>query len=357
MTADGRESILMIRLSAIGDCVMNSAAARALRLARPEAFIAWIVEPKSAPVVVGNPYCDETIVWNRTSHSCTSVGAFRDLQHQLRPYGFDVALDFQGLLRSALIGLASGARIRAGFTDGREASALAANRPYTDSATDTYRGWAVRKYVNLLAAIGIDSDECICTVPVLPAARAEAEEAMRALGVAGGGLLGLHLRGSWPNKMWPLDSFARVAAWAYEEWGLTAAILGGPDDRADAERLNALLRTPAADFCGRTSLATSIALLERCAAVIGPDTGTIHAAAALGRPTVALFGPTPPEAVAPRGGHVRVVFHRFPCHPCLRRPTCRHYDCMLDVSAGEVFRALSEVIRAQGESSGLRSGA
>ncbi|MBD3173678.1 MAG: hypothetical protein GF320_00745 [Armatimonadia bacterium] len=341
MTPDGRRSILVIRLSAIGDCVMTSPAVAALREACPDDFIAWVVEPKSAPVVVGSEYVDEVIVWERRADSYFTPGAMANMQRRLRPYSFDVALDFHGIARSALVSAASKAPDRIAFLDAREGATLAANDLIA-------MGWAgesvVERNMRMLQALGIESTARRCYVPVSDEGRAEVDELLEAEGHRESGLLGLHLRGSWAHKFWPTDRWAAIAHMARDRWGLVPMILGGPADRPDAEALMARCDRPLIDTVGRISLGGCVAAIERCSAVVGPDTGTIHISGALGVPTVCLFGPTSPELLKPPGEHVRALIHRMHCHPCVRRPTCRNYECMHELRTEWVVEALDELL-------------
>lgn len=341
LTPDGRRSILVIRLSAIGDCVMTSAAVTALRRACPDDYIAWVVEPKSAPVVVGNRYVDDVLLWERDTHGYFSPGAVLSLKQRLAPLGVDIALDFQGLARCALIAATSGASKRVAFADAREGATIAAN--YLVSTARASES-VIQRNLRFLEAIGIKSPVGECHVPVSAEGRAEFGSLMDRLGHDGGPLLGLHLKGSWAHKFWPTDRWATVAEMAVERWGLRPMILGGPADRHDAAALVEACRAPLLDTVGELSLAGSVAAIEQCGAVIGPDTGTIHISGALGVPTVCLFGPTRPELVTPPGEHVRSLIHRMPCHPCVRRPICRHYDCMLGLETEWVIDALDDLM-------------
>jgi len=182
-------------------------------------------------------------------------------------------------------------------------------------------------------------------VPVSEGARAEAAAAIRMAGLEGRRLLGLQLRGSWPSKCWPAERFAEVARRALERWGMVPVLIGGPGDRADADAVLSLCTGPVLDVVGGLSLAGSIGLVERCSALIGPDTGILHIAAVLGVPSVALFGPTDAAVIAPRGEHTRVEYHRLPCGPCGRRPTCRgRHDCMMAITADDVVASLVSLL-------------
>jgi heptosyltransferase I len=339
---DGRQSILIIKLSSIGDCIHCSAAVRRLREARPHDHLVWMVEPKSRGAVEGSPFVDEVLVYDRAGGGPSSPRGFRALRGLLAPHGFDVAIDFQGLARSGLMALASGARTRIAFLDSREGSPLAATVPWS-ARTD--RQWVVHRYMELLEPLGIPFRETPCHVPVSPESEAAAEGLLRAAGLTGVPLLALALRGSWPSKFWLADRWSEVARIAHERWGMVAALLGGPADREDADRVLEAGRSPMLDVVGKLPLGASMALVRRSAALVGPDTGMIYASMAFGVPTVSLFGPSDPLLVAPRGPHMRTIYHALPCSPCFRKPTCTNYDCMLAITVDEVVEALAEALR------------
>jgi heptosyltransferase I len=287
------------------------------------------------------PFVNEVIVYDRTEARLPSPRSLMQLHRMLAPHGFDVAIDFQGLARSARIAIVSGARTRVAFLDGREGAPVAANQPWLNR---TSTQWVVDRYIELLETLGIQFRATPCYVPVSEESEALAAEFRRAEGIEGAPLLALALRGSWPSKFWPGDRFAEVARQAHERWGLVPVLLGGPGDRAAAEEVLAHARCPMIDNVGRLPLGASMAIVRGSAAVVGPDTGMVHAAMAFGVPLVCLFGPTDPERVAPRGENVRTVYHRMPCGPCNRKPTCVNYDCVLAISTEEVLADLEHVL-------------
>ncbi len=340
---DGRTSTLVIKLSSIGDCIHCSAAVRRLREARPEDHIVWLVGAKSRAVVEGMPFVDEVLVYERDVPSVTKVpGGFLAARRALAPHRFDIAFDFQGLGRSALILLASGASTRVAYLDGRECSPVAATTAWVPRGDHP---WVVDRYIDLLEAVGIPYRPTGCHVPVSDESAERAARFLREAGAEDAPLLGLALRGSWPSKFWPAERFALVARRAHERWGLTAVLLGGPDDRSDADEVLARAQSPMLDLVGALPLGASMAVVGRCKTLIGPDTGMIYASMAMDVPTVSLFGPTEPEAVAPRGPHTRTIYHPMPCAPCYRKPTCGgRFDCVQAIGVDEVFEALVELL-------------
>jgi heptosyltransferase-2 len=153
-----------------------------------------------------------------------------------------------------------------------------------------------------------------------------------------------------PAKRWPLDNFAQVARalatrWPEIEWRL----FGAPGEAAMGEELGAKLQgVKHRNLVGRTTLSQLIHDLKECRLLLTNDTGTMHLAAALGVPTVSIFGSTEPVLTGPLGSHHHIVRHHVPCSPCFRRECpFGHYQCLTGVTVerveAEVMRALVKV--------------
>jgi heptosyltransferase-2 len=145
-----------------------------------------------------------------------------------------------------------------------------------------------------------------------------------------------------PAKRWPLERFAEVvnhisAQHAQFRWQL----FGAPGEKEMGEKLSALLQAPHENLVGKTRLSELIAKLRECQLLLTNDTGTMHLAAALGIPTVSIFGSTCPVETGPLGDRHSVIQHKVPCSPCFDRE-CRfgHYECMTKVSPAEVAAAV-----------------
>lgn len=150
-----------------------------------------------------------------------------------------------------------------------------------------------------------------------------------------------------PAKRWPLERFATVVnqistQHAQFRWQL----FGAPGEKEMGEKLAALLQAPHENFVGKTRLSELIAKLRECQLLLTNDTGTMHLAAALGIPTVSIFGSTCPIETGPLGDRHTVIQHQVPCSPCFERECpFGHYDCMTKVTPDEVAAA---VLKASG---------
>ncbi len=335
-TPPGR--ILIVKLSAIGDVLMATPAASALRLAYPDAYIAWVVERKSADVVIGNPYVDEVIVWDRVkgrgliADMVSFVTNLTRLSRELRKHQFDAALDLQGLLRSAAVCLASGAKRRYGFSDAGEGAPALYNEKYTPEPGDLN---AQQRNLDLLRLVGVQSENTDMYMPVTPEDEDYADQFLAQRGLENQKVVGFLPATTWVNKHWVPEAWAQLADILAEEYGARPLIFGSKADVALAEKICAMTRHTPVIAAGHTTLKQAGALMKRCAAVIGVDTGLLHMSVALGRPTVGLFGASVWKCFLKRDDFVWIA-KDFPCMPCLRHPTCQDVDCMRAITAHDV---------------------
>ena len=308
--------ILIIRLSSIGDCVMASPVVAALREAHPGAHLTWAVQSKSAAVVRGLPGLDEVLEWN----SGDKNGMLRAL-YQTRRARFDVALDLQGLDKSALFLLASRAKTRI-----TGASARALPRRFATKIVPEERKIHARDfYFGRAAALGLAPDVKARFFPVLPLQNAHHEAATRILREnrceASERLIGLNLGASIAANRWAPQNFARLAHALLQDGAPTrVALLGAPADAPLWEEFEAAFATLARSvelrprllpLVGKTGLLELAALSRHFAAFVTADTGPMHLAAAMGAPVLALFGPARLWRTAPiqnpNGAPIRVL--------------------------------------------------
>ncbi len=346
-------SILLVKLSSIGDVVQSLPVAAALRRRFPQAYIAWAVGPAAADVVSGNPHLSETLVVGGTDPDGVTpwrlrpvppLSAPRRLRQELRTHGFEVSLDLQGLFKSALIAFLSGARERIGFRNLQEAAFLLNNRRVVPDRRDVH---AVEAYLGFAEALGAPAQPLDFTIATSEEDRGKAHELL-----AGSQPLAAIIPGArWESKRWPAARFAAVAHALHDSFGITCVVLGARADRPLAEEIAAAARCPVLDLTGKTTLKQTAEVLRCCRVTVGNDTGPLYISAAVGTPTAVVFGPTDAARLGPYGeGHVKVT-SRAPCAPCRRR-RCRPLKCMESVPPEEVIAALGTLLRpAQMEAS------
>ena len=329
--------VLLVKPSSLGDVIHALPTAGALRRRFPAARLAWLVEEESADVVRGTPAVDDIIVsgrrrWLRAlaagREGGRSLGEFRALLRALRAARFDLVVDLQGLMKSALYVMATGARVRVGLSTGREGSRLACTHVVQVPPGEH----AVERYLRVAWALGAPPGPRDFPIAVPPEAAAAAERLLaegraalgaRPAGAGGAPLAVLHPAARWETKWWSPEAFAAVGDRLVEAMGAAVAITGGGADVDAAEAVRGRMRRPALNLAGRTPLKALAALLARAAVTVSVDSGPMHLAAALGTPLVALFGPTDPSRTGPYGPGPRCVLQeRLPCVPCLDR-CCR----------------------------------
>lgn len=342
--------ILIIKLSSIGDVVMATPVAKALRTALPDAYLAWVVEEKSKDIVLDNPYLDDVIIWERNSvppggfwvRSKHFIHTFSDLVRELRSKKFDVAVDLQGLLRSAVVAWMSGARYRVGFDGSREGAWLFYNLHQRSVASPKVHG--PQHYLNVLKPLGIESGDLSMCVPVREEDRRFARQLLAELcGHETREIAALCPATTWPNKHWTEEGWAAVADSLVSDWGLLPVFLGSRVDMPMLDRICKLMRYKAASAGGRTTLKQAAAILELSTVVIGVDTGLLHMAVALDKPVVGVFGPSGWQNFVRKDNFIFVA-KDFPCIPCYRHPTCDDYGCMRAISPNDVLSAVESLL-------------
>ena len=275
--------ILVVRLGAMGDIVHALPAVASLKHGFPGWQVTWVVEPRWAPLLEANPFVDRVVLLDRRS----GAGLARAWR-ELRAERFGFAVDFQGLIKSELVACAARTERIYGLDRSLAREPLAAMF-YSDRvpARSVHR---VDRNLELAAAAGAST--ALRSFP-LPPGRAEGTLPVGAF------VLASPLSG-WPAKQWPLDYYARFAERLRRETGVPL-VLNGPPSAREA------LAGVAGAMLHLSSIEGLIDATRRAAAVVGVDSGPLHVAAGLGRPGVAIFGPTDPAQTGPYGATFTVL--------------------------------------------------
>ncbi len=322
-------NFLIVRLGALGDIVHTVPAAAALRRAYPEARIDWVVDARHASFARLVTTVDRVVALERPS-----LGAWIQLVQLLRPGRYDVALDFQGLMKSAIIARASGARRVVGFSIWhlREKGA----RPFYSEVDDgAHAPHVIQKNLKLLSLVGVDSTAVEFTRVQSPSPVVE-----QVRGQASGRPIALINPGAaWPNKRWPASRFGEVAAFLKEVRGLDPFVLWGPAEQGFAAQV-VDASTGTARMVPATTTADLLELSRAASLMVSGDTGPLHIAAAAGTPIVAIFGPTDPDRNGPWAPN-DLVISRYGACDCHYQRQCREVSwCLSDVTVAEVTAAI-----------------
>jgi heptosyltransferase-1 len=333
--------ILIIRLSAIGDVMVTTPVSRALREALPGAHLAWVVEAKARELLVGNPYLDEVIVWDRRK-GAVNPGGIWQMGRELRTRRFDWAIDCQGLLRSAVLARLSGARRIVGNTRAKEAADLLYHVRVPRSTTDLS---SRQRCLDLLTPLGIRSRDRRMVLPVSDADRSAGGRLLRSEGLKLARRYACLVPATtWTQKHWFEERWAELAALVRDRLGLTPVILGGPGDTAMAEAIHEGSGGECLALAGKTSLKSAAAVLQGAEVTFAVDTGLMHASVAVGTPTVGVCGASWWPGFQDYE-HFVLVREPLKCSPCLHRPTCEgRYDCMQAITAERVLAAGRQAI-------------
>ncbi len=286
--------ILIARLSALGDVVCSLPVASALKRAFPESQLVWAVDRRFAGIVRCCGAVDE--VWE-------IVPKGNPLRWPVPEGPFDLALDLQGLLKSALIVGRARAETRLGYHWQREGAAFFSSRVLPDPSSFHI----VDQYLDVARAAGAEVHRAEFGLESLEEDRAAMRTLLAESDLTERQFVLLNPGAGWASKRWPAQHIAtlidRLAA-----QGVRTALLGAAADRAVAEEVLALSTAGPADLTGRTNVRQLVALADLCAVHVGGDTGSSHLAAALGRPAVGLYSITHPRRSCPYGQIERCLY-------------------------------------------------
>jgi lipopolysaccharide heptosyltransferase I len=337
--------VCLIKPSALGDIVHALPVLSALRDRWPRAHIAWVVHSGLRGLVDGHPRLDQTIVFDRRAMAPDRAGlaALTRFARTLRQEHFDLAIDLQGLFRSGLMALATGAPVRVGLGRSREGSRFF----YTHRVPEPVeRPHAVDRLLAVASAFGADIARPRFETVITADDRAWAE---RAVGHLPRPRLMLNPGARWVTKRWPPERFAAVARRMAVERGASIVLVGGPDDLGLVEdlkdHLGDHLARAAIDLVGRTTLPQLAAVSASCDVVLSNDTGPLHLAAAAGARVVGVYTCTRPAWTGPYGDRATSVRSLVSCAgSCIK--TCPRMDCMVELGADRVARAVATALDA-----------
>ena len=343
--------ILIVKLGSIGDIVHTLPALAALRAAMPQAEISWVVERRSSEILRDNPLLDrlievDTKALRRGLMSGETLRAPRQQLRRLRASAFDLALDFQGLLKSASIARLSGARRVFGYSRPglREpASALLLSR----TIAVPRQTHVIRKSLLLVqGALDIPVPEDL-SFPISTTA-AEDAEAAQAVENTSGKYAILNPGGGWPTKLWSVERFGKLADLLWANYGISSLVTYGPGELELAEAVRQSSVSGKAQPVS-LSLKAFYALARKATVYVGGDTGPTHIAVAAGAPIVGLFGPTEWwRNGSPRPEDICVERTDIDCRVDCHRRSCSKWICM-DIEVGRVMDAIDRRIGSHKE--------
>ena len=350
------ERIVVRGTNWVGDSVMTVPALRALRRVLPKAKITLVVRPSAAGIFADIDFVDQLLIYDRRS-------ALSIIPHvrEWRKRQFDLAVLFQNAFEAALIPFLAGVPIRLGYATESRQPLLTHPLALPDWRSSRHE---VFYYLYLITALEqlLFGASTICeTTPdpslqICAARKAGAEELLRAYGVHTGEPVVALCPGSINSraKRWPAEAYAALGDRLIDS--RRQVLLIGSADEADVtqEVTNRMRRKPTV-LTGKTSLDQITAVLSLVDLVVTNDTGPAHIAAALGRPTLVIFGPTNPLTTRPFAPEAEILRHPPDCAPCMLRDCPIDHRCMTAITVDEVFEHSQALLKRASFAKTVRS--
>jgi heptosyltransferase I len=334
--------VCIIKPSSLGDVIHSLPILAALRERWPSSHITWLVNRSYQDVLLNHRHLNELIVYDRAGRGGDSgglVGTAR-LLSTLRRGRYDLTIDLQGLLRSAIMTMATMARVRVGLADAREG----ARWFYTDLVdASRLRMHAVDRVIQVARYVGATVDEPRFDLPI---GEADRRWAVVTLAQVASPRIVLNLGARWLTKRWPPENFAAIARRAVSEFGAGLIVVGSRDDRLIVDTLLRLVAPlPVLDLCGRTGLLQLAALTVESDLVISNDTGPLHLAAAAGARVLGIYTCTDPVLTGPYGSRASIVKSCVWCAPSFIK-RCSRLECMTELTPDRIWPAVKDQIES-----------
>jgi heptosyltransferase I len=334
--------ILILKPSSLGDVIQALPVLRLLKRHWPGAQIFWWIDSPLAPLLEGDPDLAGVVRferkrWGRPWHWPEMLRSIRGMREQ----NFDLVIDLQCLARSAAFAwLARGQKL-IGLDEVREGA-----RGFYDVAIPrkSFHTHAVDWYLSVLPALGVPVHQNFAWLPDRPEIAAEVQRKWPA---GNQRWIAFQPGARWQNKRWPIEHFCELARQLVKIFPATRlAILGSNDDCLLGEIISEAVPGQTVNLCGKTSLLEMIEWVRRCELMVTNDTGPMHAAAALRKPMVALFGPTEPRRTGPYGQLENVLRLPLPCSPCLKSHC--HFEkqdeCLRALAPAQVLARIRQIL-------------
>jgi heptosyltransferase I len=330
--------VCIIKPSSLGDVIHALPILAALRRRWPSAHLAWVVSQSFRDVLEGHVDLDELIVYERDGQAGDAKGTV-GLFGKLIRGRFDLTIDLQGLLRSALMTAATRAKVRVGLADAREG----ARWFYTDLVNAPRLGLhAVERVQRVAAALHLDATQPRFNLPIREADRQWSQKVMAAVNSP---RIVLNVGARWETKRWPPEHFAEIGRRAAQEFGAGLIAVGSGGDRPLVDQLVRRLRgISVLDLCGQTRLMQLAALALESDLVISNDTGPLHLAAAAGARVIGIYTCTSPGLTGPFGPRAATVQSCVWCAPSFIKK-CHRLECMAELTPNRVW----PIVKAQFE--------
>ncbi len=356
MLINNPKNILIIRLSAIGDVVNVLPALRLLRFHFPNSKITWLVEDRASEILTDHPDIDEVIIYPRKkwqskilkiNKSLKIISEALSFYKRLRRNHYDLVIDFQGNLKSAVMNLITGSGNRIGFGRGycKEFNYLSTQYQAYPAGKKIHR---IEKNLSLLKELGIETR---FLRPELPVSKEDEEYISKFINKNANPSLpiiiihpGTSKFGSF--KQWPMRNYTLLADMILEKYEANIIFTWGSDEFGAIKEIVKNMKHKAFPACETSAIKQLIQLIKCSSLFIGGDTGPLHIASIMDIPVVGIYGPKDPAIYGPYNGKAIVIKKDIPCSPCKKR-TCGDPICMSSILPDDVLCGVEKLLPSQ----------
>jgi lipopolysaccharide heptosyltransferase II len=334
--------ILIIKPSSMGDIIHANPALVLLKKLYPKSSVSWLVFKPWKDLLRLFPDVDNLIYWDKKGGFLEYVSVIRRIKKEK----FDVVIDLQGLMRSAIIARLSGAKIKIGVPGMKELSWLILRNPapYKKNENAVYR--CMRSVWHLTTKIKefckSENETAKFNLKIHENSITQSNALIAKDGIVSTDkVIGIVPFSRGKSKQWPIGNYKKlVDLIVFFDKSVKIIVLGSDKNCVEFDKWDVI------NLCGKTSLTELAGILKRCKVVIGGDTGPIQLASAIGVPVVAIFGGSDVNETAPVSENAAVITKNFQCSPCRTKPTCSDYPCLSAITSEEVFEKVKKWIKS-----------
>jgi heptosyltransferase-2 len=321
----------------VGDAVMTVPALRELRRILPDAHLTLVSRPGAAEIFAEADFVDDVLVYDRAG-----AGSVWNQVREWKQRKFDLAILFQNAFEAALLAFLARVPMRIGYDVEHRGKLLTHSIPSPTWKDERHESFyylnIVSELERLLHGSSTQPEEPRFTLEVSAARREEAKVMLREHGVRPGAPLVLLCPGSINSraKRWPAERYAALAD-RFDAAGATVVLIGSAGEMDVSDQVRRQMQSQPIVLTGKTTISDAMAIISVADVLVTNDTGPAHIGAAVGTPTLVIFGPTNPLTTYPFGPHGKTIRHPPECAPCMLRDCPIDHRCMTAITPDEVF--------------------